>query len=315
MSARPASIQFSFPNARTRCLALLGAAHLLAAPLASADNTPQERTFLERTAIYAADKACNLFTKGERLALISGLYQSEGVLLRANYRPETIRSLAASVSAHAASLGCRHPSVLEVAGVIRDSYRQFQKTGFLEYPATHSSWLASRSRHDRWAVSQTDMSSGVTLGLRRPEGSLNKDEFSFAVAIPARRTPPSVVQLFIRDPARMSEPWLGGVSAPSGTLSPPPRAMSRPEWAARSRLETDSVGADILVYYFPASIIARLEALDPREAVQLELTPSPRDPDGRIERITFETGDFRAAKSFTLIPEPTYPAPSGARGR
>ncbi|MBU6319177.1 MAG: hypothetical protein KGS00_05950 [Alphaproteobacteria bacterium] len=293
----------------------LGAVFLFLTPPALADNTPQERTFLERTAIAAADRACNLFNEGERLALVSGLYQAEGALLRANYPPDTIRALAADVSTHAASLGCRHPSVTEVADLIRDSYRQFQKTGFLEYPALHSSWLASRSRHDRWAVSQTDPGSGIVLGLRRPPGAARKNDFALAVAIPARQIPPSVVQLFIRDPARMGEPWLGGLSTPSRSLSAPPRRMAKPEWAALSQAETDSVGAAFQVFYFPASAIGRIEALDPREAIQLELTPSPRDAAGQILRINFEAGDFRAAKSFALIPEPTYPTPASARGR
>jgi hypothetical protein len=314
MQKRLAPVRPSRLLARTLLLNL-GAALLVFAPHAVAENTPQERTFLERTAIAAADRACNLFNEGERLALVSGLYQAEGALLRANYPPDTIRALAADVSVHAASLGCRHPSVTEVADLIRDSYRQFQKTGFLEYPARHSSWLASRSRHDRWAVSQTDQSSGIVLGLRRPPGASQKDDFALAVAIPTRQIPPSVVQLFIRDPARMGEPWLGGLSTPSRSLSAPPRRMTKPEWAALSQAETDSVGASFQVFYFPASAIARIEALDPREAIQLELTPSPRDPVGQTQRVSFEAGDFRAARSFALIPEPTYPSQANAKGR
>lgn len=314
MQKRRAPVHLTRLLARTVLLMLGGILAVSGSP-ARADNTPQERTFLERTAIAAADRACNLFNEGERLALVSGLYQAEGALLRANYPPDTIRALASDVSAHAASLGCRHPSVVEVADLIRDSYRQFQKTGFLEYPARYSSWLASRSRHDRWAVSQTDPGSGIVLGLRRPPGASGKDDFALAVAIPLRATPPSVVQLFIRDPSRMNEPWLGGLSGPSKSLAAPPRRMARPEWAALSKVETDSVGAAFQVYYFPASAIGRIEALDPREAIQLELTPSPREADRQILRINFEAGDFRAAKSFALIPEPAYPSPSGARGR
>src|SRR5262249_28788842 len=87
-----------------------------------------ERTFLERSAIAAADRYCNLFSEGERLALKSGLYQSEGELLRANKDPHELADLQAEVGAHAKSLGCNHPSVTEVAGTVRNSYRQFVKT-------------------------------------------------------------------------------------------------------------------------------------------------------------------------------------------
>ena len=99
---------------RGRPLTLLSIA-LLAAPAASADPTQVERTFLERTAIAAADASCNLFSEGERLALRSGLYQAEGELLRADYTPAKLASLGAEVRLHAKSLGCDHPAVLEVA--------------------------------------------------------------------------------------------------------------------------------------------------------------------------------------------------------
>src|SRR5262245_32742967 len=115
-----------------RALTLLTVA-LLAAPAAHADTAQVERLFLERTAITAADAACNLFTDNERLALKAGLYQTEGELLRANYSPEKLAGLAQEVRAHAKSLGCDHPSVLEVAGVIRSSYRAFTKTVYLDY--------------------------------------------------------------------------------------------------------------------------------------------------------------------------------------
>ena len=108
-------------SGRTLTLAL---AAILAAPAALADTSAVQRTWLERVAISAADKSCNLFSEGERRALQSGIYQAEGELLRANKTPEEMERLAAEVSAHARSLGCAHPSVVEVAATIRSSYRQ-----------------------------------------------------------------------------------------------------------------------------------------------------------------------------------------------
>ena len=59
-------------------------AAMFAAPAALADTAAVQRTWLERIAISAADKSCNLFSDGERLALQSGIYQAEGELLRAD---------------------------------------------------------------------------------------------------------------------------------------------------------------------------------------------------------------------------------------
>ena len=297
---------------RARALTLALAA-FLAAPVASGDTaTAQiERTFLERTAIAAADKACNLFTEGERLALKSGLYQAEGELLRANYDPAYMEQLAAEVRAHAKALGCDHPSILEVAGTIRSSYRQFTKTNFLEYPAANSTWGASRSEHDVWAVSQTDKAKSVTLGFRR-ENEDTPEAFTLAVAIPWTKQAPSAVQLYLRDTNKMGDAWVPALFGPGAKPTPAARSVSRPEWAGRVEEYQDSVGDWYLIYYFAQSAIERLEMLDPREAVQVELTPSPLKKDKTPVRINFEVGDVRAARAFAMIPKPPVSAIAAA---
>jgi hypothetical protein len=86
--------------------AVLGLSAALAAPPAWADLKGVERSVLERSAITSADKSCDLFSDGERLALKSGLYQAEGELLRANYRRSELERLAAEVASHTRALGC-----------------------------------------------------------------------------------------------------------------------------------------------------------------------------------------------------------------
>ena len=76
--------------------ALLAAAVLAQSPVAHADAAAVRRTWLERVAINAADESCNLFSDGERLALLSGLYQAEGELLRANESREEMARLMAA---------------------------------------------------------------------------------------------------------------------------------------------------------------------------------------------------------------------------
>ena len=285
-----------------RTLTLAGAlgAMAMAPSAARADVAQVERAFLERTAIAAADAACNLFSEGERLALRSGLYQAEGELLRANYTPARLRSLGEEVRAHARALGCDHPSVLQVAGTIRSSYRQFAKTTFLEYAGGGSTWGVSRSEHDAWAIMQTLEPGGVIIGMRR---GAKFDDLKFAIGVPATGRPPSAVKMFLRDTNKMRDAWLGPIFG-AATLAPAPRSISRPEWAAEMEEDDNSVGDWFYIYSFSASAIERLELLDPREAVQIELTPSPLEKNAATVVITFEVGDLRAARAFALIPKP-----------
>jgi hypothetical protein len=290
-------------RARPLTLSILAIAAAAPALAQDAGLRAVERMFLERTAISAADKSCNLFTDGERLALKSGLYQSEGELLRANKSPAEITSLADEVRGHAKALGCDHPSVLEVAGTIRSSYRQFAKTGYLEYPAKNSMWAASRSKHDAWSVKQEDKKSGFIFGLRRDDPE-KPESFQLAVAIPWREFPPTSVQLVMRDTAKMPEAWLGALFGGDIQMQPPPRAIARPEWAGKMVEWEDNVGTWFNIYYFSPSAITRLEMLDPRETVQVETTPHRKAKNQTSVKVVFEIGDFRAARAFAMIPTP-----------
>jgi hypothetical protein len=300
---------------RLRLLAIAApVAALITQPAAAQSATAAvERAFLERSAISAADAACNLFTTGERYALKAGLYQSQDELLRANYAQARIDDTAASVRAHAKSLGCDHPAVRQAAATVRDSYRQFAKTNYLEYNGAHGIWRASRVAADQWALSELDKASGVAFGLRNSTDD-KKPGLRLAIAIPQGDTLPATAQLYIRDPVRLDEPWLGSLFGATGQLTPTPRSMTRVEWAAETAEEDDITGDPFQVYYFSDAAIARIEALDPREAVQLELTPNPRDKNQAPVRISFEVGDFRAAHNFVLIPQPTYTPVAEAKG-
>lgn len=271
-----------------------------AVPAAFADPAAVRRTWLERVAISAADQECNLFSDGERLALLSGLYQAEGELLRANQTPAELRRLADEVSTHAVSLGCVHPDVVSVAETVRNGYRAFVKTTYIEYPATHAIWGASRSPHDRWAVSQTDKASSIVFGLRRAPN--DPDVQRLAIGMPAKGVVPSSVQLIMRDPAKMPEPWFGAFSRPGPQLTPPPRSISHVEWAGKVASAKDAVGEPIWVFTFNASAIALIEQLDPREAIEIDLIPPSRVADQGVKRIVLEVGDIRAARAFAAIP-------------
>lgn len=279
---------------------------LAAAHPAAADPAAVRRTWLERVAISAADQSCALFSEGERLALRSGLYQAEGELLRANQSRTEMQRLSTEVSTRAKSLGCGHPDVVNVAATVRNSYRQFVKTSYLEYPAANSTWGASRSEHDKWAINQTDKDSGLIFGLRRVPGK--PEESRLAIAMPARGVTPASAQLVFRDPALMPDPWFGAINGKSAKLAAAPKATSRIAWASKVMAGKDEVGDPIWIFTFDTAAIDGLEQLDPREAVQVNLNPAPRAKDQKVKQVTFEIGDFRAARAFSQIPKAEFPA-------
>jgi hypothetical protein len=287
--------------ARALSLTILAAS---LAPVALADAATLRRTWLERVAISAADKACSLFSEGERLALRSGLYQVEGELLRANQSRAEMTRLAAEVSDRARTLGCGHPDVVSVAATVRNAYRQFVKTSYIEYPAARSTWGASRSEHDKWAINQADKTSGLILGLRRTPGK--PDEFRLAVAMPAKGVTPASAQLHFRDVEKMPEPWFGSLSGKGGKLAPPPRATSHIAWASKVMAGKNEVGEPIWIFTFDVTAIDQLELLDPREAVQVNFLPAPRAKDQTVKQVTFELGDVRAARAFAMIPKADF---------
>lgn len=299
---------------------------LLMAATAFADSKALERVFLERAAIAAADERCKLFGDGERFALRAGLSQSRNELLRNNYSRVRIEDVAADARRHVGTLPCDNPAIRSTAATIRESFRPFAKTNYLEFPSAHGHWGASRVVFDQWAVMEADAKTRVALGLRRggpPQSaafSLPRQagaddlDLRFAVALPADDWPvmPASVQLRMRDVAKLSQPWLGNLYGATPALAAPPRSMSRAEWAGFVSREPDITKKPFLIYYFPASVVSRLEALDPREGVEVEVTPSPRAANKRTATYLFEVGDFSAAYAFALIPQPKAPPVAAA---
>lgn len=120
------------------------------------------------------------------------------------------------------------------------------------------------------------------------------------------------MQLVLRDPGKMPEPWLGSIAGATKELSAPPRSIAKIEWAGEIRKGKDVVGDPIWIFYFNPGAITRLEALDPREAMRLDFVPSQRSKNQTVKSVSFEVGDIRAAHAFALIPPPEMPAPASA---
>ncbi|MBI1339504.1 hypothetical protein GC169_04730 [bacterium] len=265
-----------------------------------------ERVFLERAAISEADRRCNLFGEGERIALRSGLSQVRNELLRADYTRVRIDAAEAEARAHAASLPCTHALIVDTSKMVRDAYKAFAGSVYMEYAGVNGHWAASRSIHDRWAVFTADPATGARLGLLRgPDESVLR----LAAALPAETSAqPTSARLLMRDPAALEDPWLGPLFARSPTLTAPPRSASHVAWAGEFRTDTGPGREVWRLMLFSDETVARLAALDPREAVVLEISTSSRADGPSETRILFEAGDFAAASDFVAIPAPTYPA-------
>ncbi len=158
---------------------------------------------------------------------------------------------------------------------------------------------------------QADKATGIVFGLRRDPN--NAEAVNLAISMPAKGSSPSSVQLLLRDPGKMPEPWFGSLLGKTAVLTAAPKSISFVEWAGKVRDAKDAVGDGIWVYSFSPTAIERLEQLDPREAIQFDLIPSQRAKDQSVKRVTFEVGDIRAAHAFAMIPKPEYaPTPETA---
>jgi hypothetical protein len=284
------------------------------AAVAETSSAAVQRTYLERAAISVADQRCNLFSEGERFALAAGLAQSRGELLRNNIKPAEIQLRTREVAEHARTLGCDHPSITEVAARVRDSYRQFAKQTSLSFPGLYGQLEASRSPTDAWAVMSRQKETGAIMGLRRrPVGE--EKQIQLALALPITIGTPSTARVFMRDAARLADPWFGPLGETSSELAPPPRALSRGDWASDLLRYKAPTGKYLYAFYFSPATLTRIEALDPREAIVFEVTPDPKSGKTEPARYVFEIGDLQAAHSFVQIPPPEYAAPPDAEAK
>ncbi|MEM6627840.1 MAG: hypothetical protein AAF719_14180 [Pseudomonadota bacterium] len=274
-----------------------------AAGSAFAQAAEADRAFLERASLRAADDNCELFNEGERLALEAGYWQSRGALLRGGYSVSDVTSLAEEAGAYALQRGCNDRNLALSADRLRDAFKAFSRTPFMEYFADYSTWTASRADSDDWAVVQA-AEDGARLGLFNAEAG--------APPVPAVFFPieegyagPVSARLFLRDPLKSPSPWLGGVLGVRDGPTPPPSGISKPYWAGDVRVVEEGRGSPAgLAFFFAGDLQASLSELDPREAVWVEFAPSPRLRNAKPTRTMFEIGDFRAAAAFAAIPKP-----------
>ena len=264
--------------------------------------------FGERTAALAMDQNCALFTDRQRAALEAARLQARGALLRSGISPAQLQAYGDEFANDAGARSCSAEETLAMQARVLAAFEGYLRVPNMAFPGTAFSWTADRqviTNQPVWALLED--TGRIRAGISSVEG-----EFRFTVALPRGGNYISAI-LVVRDIERapnLYDPTMGGMFAGPANAAwarfTPPDYARKLVWASD---QMDGPAADALagvtgahVFRFPASVVQRLAALDPRETAHIDLM------DRNGERITseyFEIGDFAAAIAFlrAAIPE------------
>lgn len=279
-------------------LALLAAA---VTPMAVAAAAPPGQLFYERTLVGAAGARCRLLTPAVSSSLAASAHQARGAALRAGGQPAALQAVEARARERAAATPCTSPDLLLGVERVKSAFAGYTRMDTMEFPGDLASWKAERSSRAKapssWRLSQTARSpSGpVTFGLT------TGDHLTAVAAWPAALTA-SGARIVVRDPTRSPNPYIDTRRAGLGGRTAP-RSVST-AYLASGRAPA---GIDLLpsgtglgaAFRFPAAAVRALEALDPREALVLELVYPTREGE-RVKRVALEVGDFAAGRAFLM---------------
>ena len=257
--------------------------------------------YRERTAMLQAGAQCRLFEPALMSALAAGQAQARTTALRTGASPEFLDRAAAGARAQAQSLPCGSARVQQAAQRARDAYRAYGGLQRMSFPGEVGAWRADRAmplKSASWRLAQ-DAYAGldkVVFGLAGRNGA---EAMTLSVS-PADGAGPYAARLVVRDQAVLPQPYVKPSTSPLSARTPV-RGAAR-VILAEARAEADPalrpLGArSAVAFRFPAAAEQTFQALDPREAVSLELLyPSDR---GDLVRTAFiEVGDFNAGVAF-----------------
>jgi hypothetical protein len=290
--------------ARTAAGALLTLITVLIVP-ASARAGPLD-LYYERALMSAADARCRLFAPDTAAALAAAQAQARGAALRDGASDAAVLTTAAAASARAAATPCSSSQLKIAAGRVQAAFQGYGRLLRMDFPGDVAGWRADRSlpaRASAWRLAQTPAGSALTFGLA---GRWSDPQALIAVAEVGEGDEPYAARLLVRDVARAPEPYLNQVRAGSTAKLPlwartPPRFASL-VFAAETRgapdagLSPPGAGAAV-AFRFPPAAAEAIAALDPREAVTIELLYAGRTGD-LVRKAYVEVGDFAAGRAF-----------------
>ncbi|OGN44075.1 MAG: hypothetical protein A2623_10385 [Caulobacterales bacterium RIFCSPHIGHO2_01_FULL_70_19] len=272
-----------------RTQAALAAAIALLTPGAAAAGPAD--AYYERAFVVAADARCDLFPARTAAALAAAAAQARGAALRAGASPVEVAAVAARARSRARAVACADPQLTTVRRRVDDAFAGWSRTPRMTFPGARLDWTADRYGWDRagWRLKQTTTvgASPIAFGLA---GKGEAPELAAVISWHGRPRP-YAARMVLRDPTRLSRPWVAGNSLP-------PSAARASFWAAGVEAADPALRVDgqrpADIWRFPAAAAAALEALDPREAFAVEF----HFRDGSVATARLEAGDFAAGRAF-----------------
>ena len=272
--------------------AALAAATMLGLPHAARAEAAD--TYFERAFVVAADARCNLFGPGIDAALDAATAQARGAALRTGAAEADLSAAAARARARAGSVSCADPQLATVRARVDGAFSGWLRTPRMDFPGARRSWIANRVRSTRanWRLQQMSVVGASPVAF----GYAGKGDTPGLTAVVSfvGRSRPNAARLVLRDPARVSRPWLAGdglvpVSARASLWATGVGPADQTLLAAGRRAGE--------AWRFPASAAAALERLDPRETFAVEF----HFRDGSVATARFEAGDFAAGRAFLAM--------------
>ncbi len=262
-----------------------------------AEESPNARAaYVERRGLVEADAKCALFDGDVRAALLAGISQTRGALLRSGWSIAQVSALDALVADAARARTCSDARTLASAASARAAFATLVNANRMQFPGWRRDWSASRSPGaNGWALSQAIEGPLVAqFGIRTLNGV---QQLALVVPQPRGQAPAQTARLSMRDSARAQPEEIGlpqRVAYGLAAGAPSPRA--RLTFASTRAVERLPRGGQQAAFVFPDAVFGRILALDPRESLEIRIVS------GRTEHVLFvEVGDIAAARAFLTM--------------
>jgi hypothetical protein len=267
---------------------------LLASVFAIAGATAHaapESLFAERTALLALDAKCDLLTAPERAALEASTAQARGALLRSGWSQTQAHGLAKRAAFAGAKRACTDAAVSKAVSNARAGYASWTRLHAMRFPGAHGAWSARRTPDlDGFLLRQDGH--GSAFGIRETAG---EGRLTLAMPLHTQASAPRTARLILRDVSKSAQSMADLRKSPAATLpdlAPLPAMQTALLPSLRTQARLDNPKRTLAVYEFTDTAAGLIAALDPREAIFIELDGT------QGKRIYFEVGDFAAALAF-----------------
>ena len=272
-----------------------------ATPAAAQAAPPDAATaFAERSALLHAMQRCPLLSDEELTALAAGAAQARSALLRGGWTQTRIEALRSRAIVAVDARACTDPALRQSAAQAQAGFVAWSRLPGMHFPGEVAAWRAARAPDaDGWYLRQEGRF-GSILGVREGEDG---PVVAFAAPLTANSPEPAFGILSFRDAARAPQSLIGvpgrdGQGLAAVSASP---AMARQTWAQERSVVVTEDGRRLAILAFPVNAFDGVEALDPREAIEVRLGRTVGETGARLY---FEVGDLVAARAFLAV-QPT----------